>query len=149
MNTRWHDLTIDRLEDGGIHLEQQSGVGDPNVIHLHPAQLRHVAEMFGLVAPHYPASHRSSMVERRLRKLTDKIVDFADNTSMREDIVYRCGDGIEYLTLLDTIVDLALEFIEDLGEAEPAPPAKAPDKPTGKASPTPTAKQDFELTHPV
>jgi hypothetical protein len=28
MNTRWHDLIIDRLEDGGIHLEQQSA-GDP------------------------------------------------------------------------------------------------------------------------
>ena len=66
MNTRWHDLIIDRLPDGGIHLEQQSGVDEPNVIHLHPAQLRHVAETFDLVAPNYPADELSKQLAEQL-----------------------------------------------------------------------------------
>ena len=43
MKARWHDLIIDRLPDGGIHLEQQSGCDEPNVIHLHPEQLLFIA----------------------------------------------------------------------------------------------------------
>jgi hypothetical protein len=66
MNTRWHDLIIDRLPDGGIHLEQQAGLEEPSVIHLHPAQLRHVAETFGLVAPNYPADELSKRLAEQL-----------------------------------------------------------------------------------
>lgn len=66
MNTRWHDLIIDRLPDGGIHLEQHSGVDDPNVIHLHPAQLRYIAEIFGLIAPNYPADELTARLARQL-----------------------------------------------------------------------------------
>ena len=43
MNTKWHDLIIDLLPDGGIHLEQQSGCEEPSVIHLHPEQILFVA----------------------------------------------------------------------------------------------------------
>jgi hypothetical protein len=127
----------------------QNQSGGYEAVCLHVSQLRILFEQIGYIEPPNPATYRTSTVERRLRKLTDKIIDFADNTSMREDIVHRCGDGIEYLTLLDTIVELAVEFIEDLDESDPAPPAKAPDKPTAKASPMPTAKPSFELTHPA
>lgn len=56
MNTRWHDLIIDRLPDGGIRLKQQSGVDEPSVIYLHPAQLCHIAESLGPFAPSHPAA---------------------------------------------------------------------------------------------
>ncbi len=75
MNTRWHDLIIDRLPDGGIHLEQQSGVDEPNVIHLHPAQLRHVAETFGLVAPNYPADEMSKRLAEQLCTILRELED--------------------------------------------------------------------------
>ena len=64
MNTRWHDLIVKRLEDGGIHLEQQ--YLEPSVIHLHPQQLRHVAEQFGLVAPNYPDDELSKRLAEQL-----------------------------------------------------------------------------------
>lgn len=66
MNTRWHDLIVDRIPDGGVHLEQQSGCEEPNVIHLHPAQLRHIAETFGLVAPNYPADELAKRLAYQL-----------------------------------------------------------------------------------
>ncbi len=75
MNTRWHDLIVDRLKDGGIHLEQHSGVDDPNVIHLHPAQLRHVAETFGLVTPNYPADELSKRLAVQLCTILRELED--------------------------------------------------------------------------
>ena len=75
MSTRWHDLIIDRLKDGGIHLEQHSGVDDPNVIHLHPAQLRHVAETFGLVAPNYPDDELSKRLAVQLCTILRELED--------------------------------------------------------------------------
>lgn len=67
--TRWHDLIVERLKDGGIHLEQQAGLQEPSVIHLHPQQLRHVAEQFGLVAPNYPDDELSKRLAEQLCKL--------------------------------------------------------------------------------
>ena len=73
MNTRWHDLIVERLEDGGIHLEQQ--YLEPSVIHLHPQQLRHVAEQFGLVAPNYPDDELSKRLAEQLCKVYLEMAD--------------------------------------------------------------------------
>lgn len=73
--TRWHDLIVERLKDGGIHLEQQAGLQEPSVIHLHPQQLRHVAEQFGLVAPNYPDDELSKRLAEQLCKLYLEMAD--------------------------------------------------------------------------
>lgn len=75
MNTRWHDLMVDRLPDGGIRLEQQSGCEEPSVIHLHPVQLRHIAETFGLVAPNYPADELSKRLAEQLCTILRELED--------------------------------------------------------------------------
>lgn len=75
MNTRWHDLIVERLEDGGIHLEQYSGCGENSVIHLHPVQLRHTAERFGLVAPNYPDDEQSKRLAEQLCKVYLEMAD--------------------------------------------------------------------------
>ena len=87
MNTRWHDLVFDRLPDGGIHLEQRSGVDDPSVIHLHPVQLRHIAETFGLVAPNYPADELSKRLALQLCSIMKELED-ERHRSHRLDMTY-------------------------------------------------------------
>lgn len=115
MNTRWYDLIIDRLPDGGIHLEQQSGVDEPNVIHLHPEQVLFIARQLCGMKPE--TTEKVADLERRIAVLTDKLQSIVCNSAFRGDIIERCGDGFEYLTKLDSVLDLALEF--DGGRLEP------------------------------
>lgn len=115
MNTRWHDLIIDRLDDGGIHLEQQSGVDDPNVIHLHPEQFLFVARRLCGMKPE--TAEKVAELERRIAVLTDKLQDIVCSSDFRNDLVRRVGDGFEYLAKLDGLLDLALEF--DGGRLKP------------------------------
>lgn len=98
MNTRWHDLTFDRLKDGGIHLEQQSGCEEPNVIHLHPVQLRHIAETFGLVAPNHPADELSKQLAEQLcRVFLDMCDDYRHLSHALEDVYLRLDGYISAL----------------------------------------------------
>ena len=115
MNTRWHDLIIDRLEDGGIHLEQQSGCEEPNVIHLHPEQVLFVARRLCGMKPE--TAGKAAELERRIGVLADRLQDFVCNKAFRSDLIERCGHGFEYLAKLDSVLDLALEF--DGGRLEP------------------------------
>lgn len=62
---KFYDLTFSRQPDGSIRLVQ-SDCGEDYIIDLHPAQLRHVAESFGLVAPAYPADELSKRLARQL-----------------------------------------------------------------------------------
>ncbi len=115
MNTQWHHLIIDRLDDGGIHLEQQSGVDDPNVIHLHPEQILFIARQLCGMKPE--TAGKVAELERRIAVLTDRLQSFGCNEMFRSELIKRCGDGFEYLAKLDAILDLALEF--DGGRLEP------------------------------
>lgn len=115
MNTRWHDLIIDRLPDGGIHLEQQSGADEPSVIHLHPEQLLFVARQLCGMKPE--TAGKVVDLERRIAVLTDKLQSIVCNKALRSDLIEHCGDGFEYLARLDALLDLALEF--DGGRLEP------------------------------
>jgi hypothetical protein len=115
MNTRWHDLIIDRLPDGGIHLEQQSGLEEPNVIRLHREQLLFAARQLCGMTSH--TAEQVQELERRIAVLTDKLQNLVCNKAFRSDLIERLGDGFEYLAKLDGLLDLALEF--DGGRLEP------------------------------
>ena len=115
MNTRWHDLIIGRLPDGGIHLEQQSGIDEPNVIHLHPEQVLFVARR--LCGMKMEAAEMVAELERRISVLTDKLQNIVCNKAFRSDLIEGIGEGFEYLAILDGLLDLALEF--DGGRLEP------------------------------
>ena len=115
MNTRWHDLIIDRLKDGSIHLEQQSGCDEPNVIHLHPEQLLFIARQLCGMKPE--TAGKVAELERRIAVLTDRLQSFGCNEMFRSELIERCGHGFEYLAKLDAVLDLALEF--DGGRLEP------------------------------
>lgn len=134
MNTRWHDLTIDRLPDGGIHLEQQGGCDEPSVIHLHPEQILFIARR--LCGMKSETAEKVVDLERRIAVLTDKLQDFVCDKHMRSSVLGLCDDGQEHIARLDALLDLALEF--DGGRLEPeehapsdceiSPPARANDK---------------------
>lgn len=108
MNTRWHDLIIDRLEDGGIHLEQQSGVDDPSVIHLHPEQVLFVARQLCGMKPE--TAEKIAELERRIGILTGKISNVVCSKAFRSNLLECSGDGLAYLAQLDGLRDLALEY---------------------------------------
>lgn len=108
MNTKWHDLIIDRLPDGGIHLEQQSGCEEPSVIHLHPEQIMFIARRLCGMKPE--TAEKVADLERKLAILCDRLGEFISDPNIRTDIIKRCGDGIEYVVRLDGIHDLAIEF---------------------------------------
>lgn len=75
MTNRFYDLKFDREPDGGIYLEQQSGLSEPDTIFLHPTQLRHIAETFGLVAPSYPADELSKRLAVQLCTILRELED--------------------------------------------------------------------------
>lgn len=108
MNTRWHDLIIGRLKDGGIHLEQQAGLQEPSVIHLHPEQVLFIARQLCGMKP--DDANKVAELERRLSILTDCLEGLVTADWFRSQIIDRCGDGIEIVTKLDALLDLAIEF---------------------------------------
>lgn len=71
---KFYDLTFSRQPDGGIRLTQ-SDCGEDYIIDLHPAQLRHVAESFALVAPTYPADELSKRLARQLCTIQRELAD--------------------------------------------------------------------------
>lgn len=113
-NTRWHDLKVDQLEDGGIRLEQ-SDCGEDCVIYLHPEQLQFIARKLCGMKPE--TATKAADLERRIAVLTDKLQNIVCNKAFRSDLVKGMGEGGEYLAKLDGLLDLALEF--DGGRLEP------------------------------
>jgi hypothetical protein len=115
MKQQFHDLSFEQLEDGTVRLVQQSGMDEPNVIHLHPEQVLYVARrLCGLKSE---TAEQVADLERRISVLTDGLQKLVTEQWFRDDIVKRCGDGIEIMVRLDALLDLAYEF--DGGRLQP------------------------------
>ena len=71
---KFHDLAFSRQPDGSIRLTQ-SDCGEDSIIDLHPAQLRYMAESFGLVAPNYPDDELSKRLARQLCTIQRELAD--------------------------------------------------------------------------
>lgn len=136
MTNQFYDLKFSREPDGSICLEQQFGVDEPRAIYLHPAQLRHVAETFGLVIPNYTADELAERLARQLCEIQRELADECHRSHWLEMT----------FTKLDAYCSCLPEsiFPYDLwpDEAEPEAPAKATEKPTGKATAEPSAMPD-------
>lgn len=121
MKEKMFDLSWEITGDH-IRLEQDSGIGEVHVIGLHKVQLKLLAEQAGLLNPVTDAQTTCSAcvtLERRLRTVTEKLKDVAQNSGYRTEIFERCGNGYEYLAILDNVVSLADEFLKDVGNAGP------------------------------
>ena len=119
-----HEISFELIEDGSIRLEQQSGVDEPNTIWLHPEQLKYITRrtcgMNGATAESIEA------IERKLSILAAGLEGFVCDSSIRGEILDRCGNGLELITRLDWLLNLAWEYDDQRLTPEDLQP---PDKP--------------------
>lgn len=146
MSQQFFDLKFEQAENGVIRLQQLDYAGGSATIVLHPAQIKHIAEVFGLVkvCKTDPALQaENATLRRRLRVIADRLCGFAGQEVYRFDVVNHCTSGVEMLAVLDSICDLAVEFCNDAEiqkndeqdkAAPPVMPADASPRPA--ASPT-------------
>ena len=102
-----HEISFEQIEDGLIRLEQQLGFDEANVVLLHPEQLKFITRrMCGINAA---TANKLEDLERRLSILADELEFIVLEDDFRRQIV-DCMDGIELMTRLDALLDLAYEF---------------------------------------
>ena len=112
---QFHDLSFEQLDDATIRLSQTDYSGDVSLIHLHPFQIRHVAEWAGLLEPKPKPTEShglpTGLVRRLLRLQTD--VGYLASNIWLDEICERLGDGLAYrigmTAVMDTINDLLLD----------------------------------------
>ena len=132
-----HEISFGRLEDGAIQLEQQSGHGERDVIHLHPEQLKFIARrMAGMTEA---TAAKVEDLERKISILTDDIDSIVKDKNIRRDIIDSgSGSEFELLARLDGLWNLAMEF--DGGRLLPRDEPEPHGGPTSEASGSPETK---------
>ena len=96
-----------------VTLEQENGSDQPDVVMLHPLQLRHFDERFGCLEPGSvitPPSVRT--LSRRLRMLAFHIEHLRD--SLVDHPVHRHADMTFEMTKANMLSEMADEFCADL-----------------------------------
>ncbi|HLO63486.1 MAG TPA: hypothetical protein VK165_11065 [Azonexus sp.] len=107
MNNRFFDLAWNRQPDGAIRLTQ-TDCGDPYIVDAHPEQILFIARQLCGMKP--DDANKVAELERRLSILTDRMEGLVTADWFRSQIIDHCGDGIEIVTKLDALLDLAIEF---------------------------------------
>ncbi len=116
-----HDIKFDRTGDGSIRLEQQSGVGESDVILLHPEQVRFIARRLNGTSE--ATASKVADLERKLAILAHRLETLVREQWFRDTVVDG-QDGIEAMEMLDALADLASEFdggrlLPDFAETKP------------------------------
>ena len=119
-----HEISFEHIEDGSIRLEQQSGVDEPNMIWLHPEQLKFITRrMCGM---NETTTAEIADLERKLSILAGDLEFIVTEKNLRRQII-DCEDGVELITRLDALFDLSMEFdgcrLLPRGAHEPQQPA--------------------------
>ena len=134
MTDYFSNLTIDRQDDGTLILEQDCS-GTICSVAIHPAQLRHMAEMSGLVESSDPQAAKTiATLTRRLLVLKKRIAHLADYLTTCSDRQHADLDyEVEYAT---ATADIADEFVAELEDAQvvtepPKQPAEHTKQKTG------------------
>jgi len=126
------DLVIKPLQNGGFELGQQSGLDDECRIELHAVQIRLLAERAGLLpAPDPKLLDRLTAAHvRRLLAVRDRLSELLD--SYHDEILDRCGSGIEISLHLRAISELVDELVDEIGTidvgSDEGKPAESNDK---------------------
>ena len=103
-----HEISFEQIQDGSLRLEQQSGVDEPNIILLHPEQLKYITRRTCGMDSATATSVKD--LERKLSILTAGLERFVCDSSIRGEILDRCGNGLEFITRLDWLLNLAFEY---------------------------------------
>lgn len=117
-----HDISFEQMKDGSIRLEQQCGIDEPNVIYLHQEQLKFITRR--MVGMSETTAAQVEELERRLSILASDLEFIVKDASFRRQVIQNCCDGIELMTRLDALLDLAFEF--NGGRLTPRMPQAAP-----------------------
>lgn len=112
-------LRIER--EAGMVVVSQSKAGVVSSVSLHPAHVRHLAEVIGLAPTGDPAAAKLvATMARRLRVLRDRIDTLGDFLTHHSD--HEHADLSHELTLVTALADLADEFVADLPDAQAQAP---------------------------
>ena len=130
-----YEISFEHIEDGSIRLEQQSGYGERDVIHLHPDQLKFITRrMCGMSET---TAAQVADLERKLSILSGDLESIVTEKSLRLQIV-DCEDGVELITRLDALLDLSVEF--DGGRLIPRSQQEPQESATSNSSGKPAVK---------
>ena len=139
---KMYEVGFEIIDDGTVKLDQQSGVEEPNVIWIHPEQLRFITRR--LCGLNEATASQVQDLERKLSVLTDRLERLVTAKWFRDGIINDCGDFAEMLSKLDGLVDLAIEM--DGGRLLPSEPKPEPKKPSKYPTPKPPANhQQLDL----
>lgn len=72
---QFYDLKFSSKPDGSICLTQKPGLDEPDTIYLHPAQLRHIAESFGLTTPSYRPDELTQLLAEQMGIIYKELSD--------------------------------------------------------------------------
>ena len=103
-----HEISFKHVNDGSIRLEQQSGVDEPNMIWLHPEQLKYITRRICGMDSATAASIKD--LERKLSILSAGLERFVCDADIRAEILDQCGNGPELINRLHGILILAREY---------------------------------------
>ncbi len=106
-NQRFHDLAFDLMDDGTVKLTQ-TDCGEDYIITAHPEQIAFIARR--LCGMNSANAEQVSELERKLSVITDRLERLVTDDWFRKGIINECGDGIEMISKLDGLVDLAVEM---------------------------------------
>ncbi len=122
-----HDLTAERTGDE-IRLTQQTDYSEPDMVMLHPWQLRAVCEEFGLIASDPTTAKHIATLERRLLVLADRIGHLADYLTNHSDTTH--ADLNYEQTYANATAEIAGEFVAELDGVQTGtePPEQAPER---------------------
>lgn len=132
MNTRFHDLQFSRQQDGSIRLVQ-SDCGEEYIIDLHPVQLGHIAETFGLTAPSYRAGELTKLLAEQLGTIYKELANECHRSPWLEQ-TYAKLDGFMF-ALPESV------FPFHLWDDDDQPKAASASKPVAPRADTDIGKQ--------
>jgi len=121
---RMFDLAIAPLQNGGFQLSQQgSRLDEPDVIELHPIQVRYLAQRADLIPAPDPdlLDRLSARHVRRLHALRDKAVDLFELLASVPCFPPQSRET-EDVTAARDLVELVDDLLDDTDTAPPAEP---------------------------
>jgi len=138
--SRFHNLDFKKLADGSIRLTQQDGCGDSYIIDLHPEQLRHLAQVFGVASLDYAANELTRRLAEQLGTISKELAD-EYHRSHQLGLTYAKLDGF-MVALPDSIFPFHLWDDEPEKPAALEKPLKQPATSAANAAPSKTEATD-------
>ena len=141
--TKMYDLEIEIKTADDIWLTQSADCGETATVSLHPLQIRHLAELAGLLEPSKLSNHPSAL-KKRLERIHGRLIDIHDDLAAVP--VFPPGSGSSAddpgVNALWASITALEDLLDDYFPGEEAPAAS---ESQGKPSATGTVLRPDEL----